>query len=130
MLKKFQATYCGRFCMRAEYIAALDAAKKAVWLRKFIIKLGVIPSIDGLVLLYYDSSSTIAQAKEPKSHHRTKHVLCRYHLVQEIMNQDDVELQKIDGKENLTDPLTKALKIKEFDDFKWKMDIRYCPDWL
>ena len=50
----------------AEYIAASNAAKEAVWLRKFIIELGVVPSIDDPVLLYCDSSSAIAQAKEPK----------------------------------------------------------------
>ena len=44
------------------------------------------------------------------------------------MNRGDIELQKIDGKENLADPFTKALGIKEFDDFKWKIGIRYYPD--
>ena len=44
------------------------------------------------------------------------------------MDRDDVKLEKIDKKENLTDPFTKALGIKEFDDHKWKMGIRYCSD--
>ena len=44
----------------AEYNAASDAAKEAVWLQKFITELGVTPSTDGPVLLYYDSSSAIA----------------------------------------------------------------------
>ena len=59
----------------AEYIMASDATKEAVWLKKFIIELGVILSIDGLVLLYCDSTGARAQAKKPKSHHRTKHIL-------------------------------------------------------
>ena len=111
-----------------KYNTASDAAKDAMWLRKFIIELGVVPSIDSPVLLYCDSSSAIAQAKEPKSHHHTKHVLHHYHLMREIVNRGDIELQKIDGKENLADPFTKALGIKEFDDFKWKIGIRYYPD--
>ena len=49
----------------AEYIAASDAVKEAVWLRKFITELGVAPSLVGPVLLYCDSSGAIAQAKEP-----------------------------------------------------------------
>ena len=36
----------------AKYIAASDATKEVVWLRKFIIELRVVPSIDGPVLLY------------------------------------------------------------------------------
>ena len=118
MLKNFKQHIVVDSVCEAKYIATSDAAKEAVWLRKFIIELGVVPSIDGLVLLYCDSSNAIAQAKEPKSHHRTKHVLRCYHLVREIMNRGDVKLQKIDKKENLADPFTKALGIKEFNDFK------------
>ena len=46
------------------------------------------------------------------------------------MEWDDIDLQKIDKKENLANPMTKALKIKEFNEHKWKMDIRYYSDWL
>ena len=69
----------------AEYVAASNTIKKAVWLQKFIDKLGVVPSLDGLVPLYYDDTGAIAQAKEPKSHHHTKHILRRYHLIREII---------------------------------------------
>ena len=46
------------------------------------------------------------------------------------MDRDDIDLQKINEKENLADFFTKVFKIKEFDDFKWKMGIRYYSDWL
>ena len=59
-----------------------------------------------------------------------KHILHRFHLVWEIMDRDDVDLQKIDRKKNLTDPFTKALAIKEFDNHKLKMGIRYYTEWL
>ena len=118
------------FVCEVEYIVASDTTKETVWLRKFIIELGVVPSIDGPVLLYCASSSAIAQAKESKSHQRTKHILCRFHLILEIMDRGDINPQKINGKENLADPFTKAIAVKEFDDFKSKMGIRYCTDWL
>ena len=76
------------------------------------------PSLDGPVLLYCDSTGTIAQVKESKSHQCTKHILCRYYLVWRIVDQGDVELQKIDEKENLADRFTKALEIKEFNEHK------------
>ena len=108
-----------------EYIIASDAAKEAMWLWKFLDKLRVVPILDSFVLVYYDSIGAIAQAKEPKSHHHTKHILCHNLLVWEIMEWDDVDLQKIGRKENLADPLTKALKIRVFDEHMWKMDNRY-----
>ena len=58
-----------------KYIAASDAAKKIVWLRKFISELRMIFFIDGPILLYCDNIRAIAQAKEPKSHQRTKYIL-------------------------------------------------------
>ena len=112
----------------AEYIAASDAVKEAVWLWKFINELRVAPSLDGPILLYYDSTGAIAQAKEPKSHQQTKHILRRYHLIWEIVDRGDVELQKIDKKKNLIDPFTKTLNVKEFEDYKSKMGIRYRTD--
>ena len=122
-----QHTVADSVC-EAEYIAASDAAKEAVWLRKFINELGVAPSLDGPVLLYCDSTGAIAQVKEPKAHQWTKHILRRFHLVREIVDRGDIDLQKIDGKEYLTDPFTKALAIKEFDNHKSKMDIRYYAE--
>ena len=49
----------------AEYIAAFDATKEAIWIKKLITRLGVIPSITDLVDLYCDNNGAIAQAKEP-----------------------------------------------------------------
>ena len=79
----------------AEYVAASDAAKEAVWLRKFIIELGVALSLVGPVLLYCDSSRAIAQVKELKAHQWMKHILCCYHLIRKIVDRGDVDLQKI-----------------------------------
>ena len=65
----------------AERIAASDAVKEAVWLRKFITELGVAPSVDGPILLYCDSTGAIIQAKEPKAHQWRKHILRRFHMI-------------------------------------------------
>ena len=52
----------------AEYIAASEAAKEAVWIRKFISEFGVVPSCSSPIDLYCDNNGAIAQAKEPRSH--------------------------------------------------------------
>ncbi|WP_248786429.1 Ty1/Copia family ribonuclease HI, partial [Escherichia coli] len=64
----------------SEYIAASDAAKEAVWIKKFITELGVVPSITDSIELYCDNNGAIAQAKEPQSHQRSKHILRRSQL--------------------------------------------------
>ncbi|KAL4361336.1 hypothetical protein GQ457_04G018620 [Hibiscus cannabinus] len=78
-----------------EYIAASEAAKEVVWIKKFITGLGVIPSITDVVDLYCDNNGAIAQAKEPRSHQRSKHILRRFHLIREIIDRGDVEICKV-----------------------------------
>ena len=128
--KKFQATYCGRFNLWSGIQCCIGCCQRSSVVMK-------IHHRTGSYTFYWWPCPTVlwqlwcqAQTKEPTSHQHTKHILHRYHLVREIVNRDDVELQKIDGKKNLIDSFTKALRIKEFDDFKWKMGIRYCPDGL
>ncbi|KAK8708616.1 hypothetical protein V6N13_059654 [Hibiscus sabdariffa] len=65
----------------AEYIAASEAAKEAVWIKKFVTQLGVVPSISDAMELYCDNNGAIAQAKEPISHQRSKHILKCFHLI-------------------------------------------------
>ena len=75
----------------AEYIAASEAAKEAVWMKKFIAELGV-PSASSPVDLYCDNSGAIAQAKEPRAHQNSKHILRRFHLIREIVERGDVKI--------------------------------------
>ncbi|KAK8997995.1 hypothetical protein V6N11_012529 [Hibiscus sabdariffa] len=49
----------------AEYIAASEAAKEAVWIKKFISELGVVPSISDAIELYCDNNGAIAKLRNP-----------------------------------------------------------------
>ena len=44
----------------AEYIAASEAAKGAIWMCKFIPELEVVPSITGPIIVYCDNNGAIA----------------------------------------------------------------------
>ncbi|KAK8559961.1 hypothetical protein V6N12_012772 [Hibiscus sabdariffa] len=112
-----------------EYIAASEAAKEAVWIKKFITGLGVIPSISDVVDLYCDNNGATAQAKEPRSHQRSKHILRRFHLIREIIDRGDVEICKVHTDDNIADPLTKPLAQQKQDRHTESLDIRYVSDW-
>ncbi|KAL0416541.1 UNVERIFIED_CONTAM: Retrovirus-related Pol polyprotein from transposon TNT 1-94 [Sesamum latifolium] len=75
-----------------EYIAASEAAKEAVWMKNYFQELGVVPSIAEPVVIFCDNNGTIAQAKEPRSHHKSKHILRYYHLLREIVGRGDVRM--------------------------------------
>ncbi|KAK5771314.1 hypothetical protein PVK06_047511 [Gossypium arboreum] len=54
---------------KAKYIAASEAAKETVWIKKFISELGVVPSISDAIELCCDNNGAISQEKEPRSHY-------------------------------------------------------------
>ena len=114
----------------AEYIAASDAAKEGVWLKKFITDLGVVPSSEKPISLYCDNNGAIAQAKEPRSHQKSKHVLRRFHLIREIVTRGDVVVERVPFEDNIADPLTKPLSHFVFERHMGLMGIRHIGDWL
>ncbi|XP_071739787.1 secreted RxLR effector protein 161-like [Rutidosis leptorrhynchoides] len=59
----------------SEYIAASEAAQEAVWIRKFISGLGVVPSIENPMDMYCDNTGAIVIANEPGVLRGAKHIL-------------------------------------------------------
>ncbi|PKI65240.1 hypothetical protein CRG98_014389 [Punica granatum] len=114
----------------AEYIAASNAAKEAIWIKKFVTELVVVPNIANPVNLYCDNNGAIAQAKEPGSHRRSKHILRRFHLICEIIDIGDVKICRIPIDENFADPLTKPLVQRKHEAHTRSIGIRQMPDWL
>jgi ribonuclease PH len=57
-----------------EYIATSEAPKECVWIKKFMIELGVVPSVPGPIEICCDNNGAIAQAKELRSHEKNKHI--------------------------------------------------------
>ena len=43
--------------IEAEYVVACEAANEAVWLKKFLMELGVVPASLSPITLYCDNSS-------------------------------------------------------------------------
>lgn len=58
----------------AEYVAACEAAKEAVWFKRFFMELGIVPLARQLLTVNCDSSGAVTQSKEPGSHKSQNHV--------------------------------------------------------
>ncbi|KAK8694854.1 hypothetical protein V6N13_072398 [Hibiscus sabdariffa] len=108
----------------AECIAASEAAKEVVWIKKFISELGVVPSISDAVGLYCDNNGGNAQEKEPRSHQRSKQILRHFHLIRDIIDRGDVEICKVHTDDNIADPLTKPLAQQNHDRHIESLGIR------
>ena len=79
--------------------------------------------------LYCDNNGAIAQAKEPRAHSKSKHVERKYRVIREIVERGDIVVLKVQGQDNIADPLTKALPPKLFDRHVEEMGIRYHLHW-
>ncbi|KAH9658932.1 protein kinase domain-containing protein [Citrus sinensis] len=99
----------------AEYVAASEAAKEVVWLRKFLQDLEVVPALTAPLKLFYDNSGVVAQSKEPMNHKKQKHIESKYHLIRDIVQRGDGEVTQIESQQNLADPFTKAMPGKPFN---------------
>ena len=83
-----------------------EAMKEAIWLQGLLDDLRIEHD---LLKINYDSTSAIYLAKNQVYHARTKHIDVRFHFVQKILDEGDIELLKIHTKENPTDMFTKMV---------------------
>ena len=93
----------------AEYIAASDAPKEAVWVRKFIYELGVVPTIEEPIKMYCDNTIAITIANESGITKGARHFRAKVHYLHEVIKYGDIKLEKVHTYDNLADPFTKAL---------------------
>nr|GEZ21917.1 hypothetical protein [Tanacetum cinerariifolium] len=93
----------------AECIAAFDASKEVVWVRKFIFRLGVVPTIEEPISMYCDNTGAIAIANESGITKGARHFRAKVHYLREVIEYGDVKLEKVYTYDNLADLLTKAL---------------------
>nr|GEZ16521.1 hypothetical protein [Tanacetum cinerariifolium] len=63
----------------AEYIAAFDAFKEAVWVRKFISRLGVVSTTEEPISMYCDNTKAIAIANESGITKGARHFRAKVH---------------------------------------------------
>nr|GEX33682.1 zinc finger, CCHC-type [Tanacetum cinerariifolium] len=98
----------------AEYIAAFDASKEALWVRKFISRLGIVPTIKEPISMYCDNTRAIAIANESGITKGARHFRAKVHYLCEVIEYGDVKLKKVHTNDNLADPFTKALAFPKY----------------
>ena len=54
--------------MEVENVAASEATKKAVWLKKFLSDLGAVRMEQVSITLFCENSGVVAQSKDPRNH--------------------------------------------------------------
>ncbi|KAL0367216.1 UNVERIFIED_CONTAM: Retrovirus-related Pol polyprotein from transposon RE2 [Sesamum radiatum] len=68
------------------------------------------------------------KTKEPRSHHRSKYIVRRYHLLREMVSRGDCRMDQVSSAENTADPLTKPMSQVAHTQHLDKMGLRSMAD--
>ncbi|GJV56528.1 hypothetical protein Tco_1457533 [Tanacetum coccineum] len=112
----------------SEYIAASEAAMEAVWIRKFISGLGIVPTINEPINMYCDNSAAVHYANEPGVQRGARHYLRKYHYVRESVALGEIKILKVHTYNNLADPFTKALSNRKLTQHARSMGLHPATD--
>jgi hypothetical protein len=103
----------------AEYIAASEAGREAIWLQRLVgdLMAANLPSSTGAMdevslpptIIFTDSTGGLAQIANTRHHERTKHIDIKYHFVRDICEREIITFRHISTHEMAADILTKPL---------------------
>lgn len=96
----------------AEYIAASEAAKDAIWLSQLHNKIAPLTTVP---ILRVDNVSAIKLTKNPSFHKRTKHIDVRFHYVRERVQEQQLKIEYVPSEEQAADILTKPIPRVQFE---------------
>ena len=109
----------------AEYVALSSATQEAVWLGRLLSDIKASPQIP--IGIKEDNQGTIAVARNPISHNRTKHIDIKFHYVREALEDGIIDLTYCPTEQMTADILTKPLTRQRFETFRLEMGLKNLP---
>ena len=120
---KLQKTVALSSC-EAEYMALKDAIKEYFWLNYIFDQIVMLSDFKSENILFTDSQSAIALAKNPEHHSRTKHIDIQYHFVRESIQDGKILLKYLPTDMQVADGLTKPLSPPKHKEFVERLGLR------
>ena len=96
----------------AEYVAATEAGKEMLWMKRFLQELGVQQEN---YIIFCDSQSALHLSKNTMYHARTKHIDVRYHWIRQAIEEKSFQLQKVHTDHNTADMMTKVVPKEKLE---------------
>jgi len=92
-----------------------------MWIRELLKELKF--SVLYATLIQQDNQSTIALAKNPIHHRRTKHIDTQHHFIRECIKNETISLEYMPTERMIADSLTKPLPRGKFEQSMKEMGI-------
>ena len=99
----------------AEYIAAAEGGKEALWLRSLLKSLQLWDNTG--VPLHIDNQAAIQLCKNPVLHKATKHIDIIYHKIRELAADGIIAIEFTESSSQKADALTKPLSRQRTEEF-------------
>jgi len=112
--RSLKQTIVASSTMYAEFIACYEVTRQPLWLKKFILGLKVVDSIEKPLKLYCDNEPAISYSYNNRSSGAAKHIDIKYYVVKEKVQDQTIEIEHIESEQMLADLLTKGLPSKVF----------------
>ena len=102
-------------------MAACEAAKEAVWMRRFLNEIKEEPT--GPISVYCDNQSAIKLVHNPEFHQRTKHVDVKFHFIRDQQEKGDIDVSYVETENQLADIFTKPLPEPRFVKLRREINV-------
>jgi hypothetical protein len=123
---KLQPTVAMSTC-EAEFVAAANAAKEALWLKTL---LGDFTGKVQPVKLYVDNQGALKLIHHPHSHQRTKHIDIAYRFIQDRVERGEIICEYVETASMVADCITKAVPLAKLNENKTDMGLVSQPEEL
>jgi histone deacetylase 1/2 len=115
-----QATV-SRSSTEAEYKALANATTELIWVEALLRELGV--KLKEKPCLWCDNLGATYLSVNPVFHARTKHIEIDFHFVRESVAANLLDIKFISSKDQVADGFTKALPVKQLNEFKRNLNL-------
>ena len=110
----------------AEYVAACEATKTAVWLSCLLQDFTGTKMLK--VPIYCDNQGAVRLVYNAEFHQRTKHIQLRYHYIREQIAEERIEVKYVSTEDQLADIFTKALPGPKFIEMRERIGVTKLSD--
>jgi histone deacetylase 1/2 len=119
-MQKKQASV-SRSSIEAEYKALANATAELIWVEALLQELGV--KLQQKPCLWCDNLGVTYLSVNPMFHARTRHIEIDFYFVRERVANNRLDIKFISSKDQVADGFTKALPVRNLDEFKRNLNL-------